>query len=771
METFLRGDKIKKGSIGYDALSDDAKVLIGTNGDSSFEKGDAENSAVLKGGNNQVISESGVALGADNLVGLKGFYYKHIRFVSSKLANIYLSKIQVLPTITTGGEIKDKTIIPSDYLSVDDTISIVNDNKYNDIAVISNMSEGMIQIKWLSKAPFSSIKTELNISPEDYSIYCLDKPTQGISDLGKYSFATGTNNKAINTYTEVSGKGNIAKGKFAKVWGKDNVGGYNTTTFGTNNVNLADNSFVNGTNNINEGSNSVIHGNKNKNYGKRAFVVGNENVTNNENEVAFGQYNNSEDDTQFSIGIGTSSERKNAFEVKQNGDIYIKGVEGRIQDKLNDTSKEKVFIMPEDFFEEMYDEPDENGFVGKIKQEYVTDILENRYTKMLEIIDGNPQVGEFDYFNDYILKVKIRRIEDFSQELIAEQIQIVEINVNRDSVDFCKVKGQVFTSYFPFAYSMSDEEPQNSDGLKRLMFIDSFLTDSGTSLPEENKQLFKKNMGSFADWNVQEGEAGYIENKPFGVYLEKETLDFLKNRQYEEIESPFEEYPYCYKISGERMFGDLYGYLYGIWDYDKKEYDLKKTYFDGYDQNTYHLMKGDVWYDWGGDIWGKLKFDNDPYGGVDNCDIYICVADNGLTNYNDTIDYLIQEVYWLRTSPNVYKINQEYLPDTVLKTTPQELSDDDKNQALANLGIDPVVWKYMCNPYIISAYTPNNDLPEELRNIIEDEDGYLTTLALKVLAMTNYDGDTYSINYVTSTTIKSELGLLIYEQGRFYPET
>ncbi len=294
-----------------------------------FEKGESENSAVLKGGNNQVISEGGVALGEDNLVGLNGFYYKHVRFVSNTLANVYLSKTQVIPTITTGGEIKDTTIIPANYLSKGDIISIVNDNKYNDIAVINNMSEGMIQIKWLSEAPFTTIKKETNLSPEDYSLYCLDKPTQGISDLGKYSFANGTDNKAINTYTEVSGKGNVAKGKFAKVWGKDNIGGYNTTTFGTGNVNLADNSLVNGTNNINEGNNSVIHGNKNKNYGKRAFVVGNENITNNENEAAFGKHNNSENDTQFSIGIGTlDTDRKNAVEVKANGDVYITGIGG-----------------------------------------------------------------------------------------------------------------------------------------------------------------------------------------------------------------------------------------------------------------------------------------------------------------------------------------------------------------------------------------------------------------------------------------------------------
>ena len=79
-----------------------------------------------------------------------------------------------------------------------------------------------------------------------------------------------------------------------------------------------------------------MFGNKNANYGKRAFIVGNQNITNTENEAAFGQFNKSVQDTRFSIGIGTSdTKRKNAFEVKQNGDIYIEGVEGKIQDKLN----------------------------------------------------------------------------------------------------------------------------------------------------------------------------------------------------------------------------------------------------------------------------------------------------------------------------------------------------------------------------------------------------------------------------------------------------
>lgn len=67
-----------------------------------------------------------------------------------------------------------------------------------------------------------------------------------------------------------------------------------------------------------------------------AVLKGGDNEATNANEVAIGKYNISNSDTQFSIGIGTSdTDRKNAIEVKQNGDIYIEGVKERIQDKLN----------------------------------------------------------------------------------------------------------------------------------------------------------------------------------------------------------------------------------------------------------------------------------------------------------------------------------------------------------------------------------------------------------------------------------------------------
>ena len=96
--------------------------------------------------------------------------------------------------------------------------------------------------------------------------------------------------------------------------------------------------------NLNDGSSSIVKNGQGNNSavlvgdtqeanGAYSFSEGQHTVSNNRSEHAFGEYNKSnkandtfgdEGNTLFSIGNGTSeSDRKNAFEVMQNGDIYI----------------------------------------------------------------------------------------------------------------------------------------------------------------------------------------------------------------------------------------------------------------------------------------------------------------------------------------------------------------------------------------------------------------------------------------------------------------
>lgn len=58
--------------------------------------------------------------------------------------------------------------------------------------------------------------------------------------------------------------------------------------------------------------------------GKDSIALGTGLVASNENEIALGKYNDSSKDTAFSFGIGTSeSDRKNAIEIKSDGNIYL----------------------------------------------------------------------------------------------------------------------------------------------------------------------------------------------------------------------------------------------------------------------------------------------------------------------------------------------------------------------------------------------------------------------------------------------------------------
>lgn len=120
---------------------------------------------------------------------------------------------------------------------------------------------------------------------------------------------------------------------------------------------------------------------------------------------------------------------------------------------------------------------------------------------------------------------------------------------------------------------------------------------------------------------------------------------------------------------------------------------------------------------------------------ITNVDAIFSVKDKSLT-YVDGNGLINKVTFADNGSYDISKNNPD-IPDTVVKTTPQTLSDTDKNQALANLGIDPVVWKYMCNPYVIDAGNSGGTIPEELVSIIFNDNGYLRPIVQKLIVFLN----------------------------------
>lgn len=227
------------------------------------------------------------------------------------------------------------------------------------------------------------------------------------------------------------------------------------------------------------------------------------------------------------------------------------------------------------------------------------------------------------------------------------------------------------------------------------------------------KEFLPDDIGT-SNWNAQEGEEGYIENKPFRIIKSKDG-------QITNINSYF------------TIREDEY-------------YPTSDLYIKYNNKTTLLTREKDI-----------LFWDDGAIVDVDNC--YFYLTDDGDSNILITTDYS-DEFELLVT------LSSEFIPNTVLKTTPQTLTDDNKNQALANLGIDPVVWKYMCEPYVVQHQVV---LPEELKNIIQDENGYLKNIASKLLVM-EYDSKIYTITSITGNSITSELGTLEYSNGRFEQE-
>lgn len=425
--------------------------------DSPIVKGDAENSAVLKGEykgySNKTISQVSVAVGAATTAGLKGWYYSAIDFTNNIITLSDKQPYALLDNLV-GGAWSSGT--PN--ISEGDKVSIVNNAKYDYCGEVKSISGNKVTLK--SALPFNTldIGTITVNNPDDWSIYLPEKESAGIIDFGGGALAEGVYTKATNIGSHAEGIQTHAYGQYSHTEGKETEAAYaahaeGVKTKATGNDAHAeghittakgDHSHAEGrettaigyashaeglysiagignrpaASTVNdpgryshaEGNGTQASGNSSHSEGKHTLASGNfshaegfnseateqcahaegsethatklgahaegarteasgvsshaegiDSIANgrashaeglqtrasNEAEHACGMYNKSTKSsdkaqaTQFSIGIGTFSVQKNAFEVKQNGDVYIEGIggyEGNNSDEAEDVA-------------------------------------------------------------------------------------------------------------------------------------------------------------------------------------------------------------------------------------------------------------------------------------------------------------------------------------------------------------------------------------------------------------------------------------------------
>lgn len=181
-----------------------------------------------------------------------------------------------------------------------------------------------------------------------------------------------------------------------------------------------------------------------------------------------------------------------------------------------------------------------------------------------------------------------------------------------------------------------------------------------------------ENAGGGADWNAQEGEAGYIKNKLFR-FIDCNGNEYkFKNALKETDFTPIlnengETYLYKKQIDAEDLqyvIANKRASYYGV-SYDCAFYPCE------YKNGKYIFEHGEYSYQ----FW--VETDEDYYNWL-----YVEPSQSDTFFPNDTI-YIIDNY----EDVNIEQIPIQYIPKTVLKTTPQSLSTEDKKQALTNLGI------------------------------------------------------------------------------------
>lgn len=147
--------------------------------------------------------------------------------------------------------------------------------------------------------------------------------------IGNNSVTLGTNNRAAGSDSMAIGNSNVANGNYSFATGSlSNATGEGAFAEGSNTMAAGAYSHTEGLGTITE-----------KDYASFSHAEGVGTTTNNQGEHAEGRYNLSNrsvegaidnaGNTMHSVGIGSNGlSRKNAFEIMQNGDVYVIGIGG-----------------------------------------------------------------------------------------------------------------------------------------------------------------------------------------------------------------------------------------------------------------------------------------------------------------------------------------------------------------------------------------------------------------------------------------------------------
>lgn len=178
------------------------------------------------------------------------------------------------------------------------------------------------------------LKTEQELTPEEKARVATNigavgrKANYEMPEISGEVFNDG--NSADGFLSHAEGSGTSASGASSHAQNANTqASGDNSTACGLDTIASGESSFSEGNNTKAEGIGAHAMGDSTEAKGDFSLASGQGTIANNACETAHGKFNKSGDGTLYSVGVGTDKEnRKNAVEVKDNGDVYMMGVGG-----------------------------------------------------------------------------------------------------------------------------------------------------------------------------------------------------------------------------------------------------------------------------------------------------------------------------------------------------------------------------------------------------------------------------------------------------------
>ncbi len=329
------------------------------------------NDAFVAGALTRAITDNSVAMGANNVAGLRGYYWSQIMFNQDGLGGaVALANSANIP-VTIPQEVDKISDILVDFdnpYAAGDVFSMVNGGQYGLCGTITEVDNNVIYFSCTTPYlgfPENSVGDTTtrvkqlepaSLAYDDYTFGVIEKADKGIAEIAKGSVAFGTDNLSTGICSFAEGKDDVAYGHYSHAEGRKNKAAYAAHAEGRENdasgwyshaegyKTKATNqqSHAEGRQTISSGQASHAEGGLTKSEGLYSHAEGYNTCANGvgshaegSNTIAArdgshveGTYNVEDIDKKFVhiTGNGTSgSARSNAFAVDKDGHGYFKG--------------------------------------------------------------------------------------------------------------------------------------------------------------------------------------------------------------------------------------------------------------------------------------------------------------------------------------------------------------------------------------------------------------------------------------------------------------